>query len=424
MIRVGQREFEVPLWLWAAVPLAFVMHAAYGSTIYGIDTFNPDGFYLSVVRQCAAASLAGFLLIDLIRRSSTPWYGLPFLWLVSFAASSLAVGWLSTSLTEMVRTLVGLAISVVGSRGGTGVVGLALWAVMLAALLFSGLMLALVFTFASRLLVGLPLWTGDTRREFWANLGGAFLWLAVASGGYVAIRFSYGLALGVSASVVPRWLPLAAAILAASAATAVHLWVAYRFRRRQSGSRHGIKIWMLAVVCAALIIYRPDAFGYRVSQIGYDYVRPVLRAVHLLPSPVLSVAAYEVDVPFHDFKTRHGVPMPDGKASYLYVPLPSEYGLTSATSRPSVSIYRRDITPQQVSTYWTDRRKALEEMQAKEPGKDAVVRSPGPRGSLALRSDQYPDVDFSLADFDPAISSDLAEQALRRFMLERLRRTN
>ena len=52
MIRIGQRQFEVPLWLWLAVPFVWVIYAAYDATSFGIDYFNPDSFYLSIVRQC------------------------------------------------------------------------------------------------------------------------------------------------------------------------------------------------------------------------------------------------------------------------------------------------------------------------------------------------------------------------------------
>jgi len=424
MIRVGQRAFDIPLWLWVAVPFAFAIYGAYGATIYGALGSHPDAYYLRIVKQGAAASLAGFLLIDLIRRSNTPWYGLPFLWLISFAASSLAVGWLTTSLTETTQTVVGLAISAAGSRGGAGALGLMLGVALFGVPLFAGLTLALIFTFASRLLIGLPLWTKDTRREFWANLGGAFVWLGIAFGGYIAIRSFYGLGIGNPASAVPGGLPLAAAGLGISIATAAHLWLANRFRRRQPDSRHGLRVWLLAAVCMAVLVYKPDVFGGRLGLIGYEHVRPMLRAVHLLPSPVLSIAEYRVEVPFHDFRTRHGAPMPDGKPSYLTVPLPAEYGLTTPTARPTVFIYRRDITLQQTSTYWTERRKVLEELQAKQPDQDAVVRLPGPRGNLALRTIENPEVDFMLADLDAATSSEVAEQTLRRFVRERLRRMN
>jgi hypothetical protein len=112
--------------------------------------------------------------------------------------------------------------------------------------------------------------------------------------------------------------------------------------------------------------------------------------------------------------------MPDGKPSYLYVPLPAEYGLTKEGFRPTVFIYRRDVT----SIYWAGRRKELEGMQARQPGKDAVIRSPDPRVGIAMRMDEYPEADFGLTGLDPAISTEAAEQALRRFLRERVRSTN
>ena len=116
----------------------------------------------------------------------------------------------------------------------------------------------------------------------------------------------------------------------------------------------------------------------------------------MLPTPEISIATYVVDVPFHDNRTKQGEPMPDGKPSYAYATLPNEYGLTS-TNSVRVFICRRDITLQETSNVWTDHRKPLEEKQAKEPGKDAVIRFPGPRGPLGILSDQYPDVDFCSA---------------------------
>jgi hypothetical protein len=59
-----------------------------------------------------------------------------------------------------------------------------------------------------------------------------------------------------------------------------------------------------------------------------------------------------------------------------------------------------------------------------EPGKDAVVRFAGPRGSIGLRSDDYPEVDIQLGDFDPAVSTETAEQAVRGFLRERLQRVS
>ena len=200
--------------------------------------------------------------------------------------------------------------------------------------------------------------------------------------------------------------------------------LAARARRNELNERHGMKVWLLAAICVAAYFYSPSLFGLSAYRFMQDQVRPALRAVHVLPTPVLSIASYVVDVPYHDNRTKLGKAMPDGKPSYAYAPLPSEYGLTSDKLRPTVFVYRRDITLQETSNVWIDQRKALEEKLTKEPGQDAVIRAPGPRGPLGMRSDQYPDVDFMLGDLDASVSSDVAEQALRRFIREHLRRVS
>jgi hypothetical protein len=63
-------------------------------------------------------------------------------------------------------------------------------------------------------------------------------------------------------------------------------------------------------------------------------------------------------------------------------------------------------------------------MKAAEPGNDAVVRFAGPRGAIGLRSDDYPEIDIQLTDFDSIVSTEVAEQALRRFLRERLQRVS
>jgi hypothetical protein len=219
---------------------------------------------------------------------------------------------------------------------------------------------------------------------------------------------------------VPTWLPLAGAAVGALAATAGHLWVAYHFRRGEINSRHNLRVWLLAAICVAMFPYNPGLFGSTGSRIGYDYVRPWLRAAHVLPTPDLSIAGYRVDVPFHDLRTLYGATTPDSKPPYLYVPLPAEYGLTMEGFRPTVFIYRRDVT----SIYWAGRRTALEGMQARQPGKDAVIRSPDPRLGIAMRMDEYPEADFQLTGLDPATSTEAAVQVLRRFLRERVRRTS
>lgn len=424
MIRIGQRELEVPVWMWAAVPFAFIAFAIQEATRFGGLGTAPDVYYLHIITQCAVASVAGFLLMDLMRRARTPWYGLPLLLMASFAASTLAIAWLNGSMRELMAVVVGAAITAAAGRGGMGAAGLLLMGITVGAPLIAATLLTLMLTLASRFLAGLPLWSQDARRDLRANLGAMVLWLVVAFGGYIAIRSSFGLALGYSGAAVPRWLPVVAAVLAAMLATAAHLALARRARRNELNERHGLKVWLLAVVCVAAFFYSPTLFGLTAYRFMYDQIRPMLRSVHLLPTPILSVGSYVVDVPFHDFKTKLGKAMPDGKPSYAYAPLPSEYGLTSETRRPVVFIYRRDITGQETSNVWIDQRKALEERQAKEPGRDAVIRAPGPRGPLGLRSDQYPDVDFMLGDLDASVSSDIAEQALRRFIREHLRRVS
>jgi len=424
MIRIGQREREVPVWMWAAVPFAFIALAIPDATRFGGIGSEPDVYYLSIVTRCAVASVAGFLLVDLMRRARTPWYGLPFLLMASFASSTLAIGWLNDAMWQLMATVVGAAITAAAGRGGHGAAGLLLMGITLAAPLIAGTLLTLLFTLTIRFLAGLPLWARDARRDLRANLGAMVLWLVVAFGGYIAIRSSFGLAFGHSSAAVPRWLPAVAAVLAAVLATSAHLALAGRARRNELNERHGVKVWLLAAICMAAYFYNPSLFGFTAYRFMQDQVRPALRAIHVLPTPVLSIASYVVDVPYHDNRTKLGKAMPDGKPSYAYAPLPSEYGLTSEKLRPTVFVYRRDITLQETSTHWIDQRKALEEKQAKEPGQDAVVRSPGPRGPLALRSDQYPDVDFMLGDLDASVSSEIAKQVLRRFIREHLRRVS
>ncbi len=378
MIRIGQRELDVPVWLWAAVPFAFVAYALYDSNRFGLIGIEPDVHYLHIVRLCAAGSIAGFLLMDLMRRSNTPWYGLPFLLMASFAAPAIAIGWLNDAMRQLTGLVVGVAIAVAAGRGGTGGAGLLLMAMAVGIPLIIGALLTLLFTLASRFLAGLPVWSRDTRRELWANLGAALLWLATAFGGYIAIRSWFGLALGYSSEAVPRWQPLAfvtvAAAVTALLATAAHLALAQRARRIEDPYRYGLRTWAVVALSAIALFVSPAVFGRTGVQLTYDYIRPALRAMHLLPSPVISIASYVLDVPFHDFKTRQGTPMLDGKPSYAYAPLPKEYGLTSGNFHPSVFIYRRDITLRETSSFWTDRRKMLEEVQAKEPGKDAAIR--------------------------------------------------
>src|SRR6201991_789600 len=108
MIRIGQREFEVPLWLWVAVPLAWVVYAIYGADVLLPRFGVPDETFFITVRRCATAALAGFLIADLARRGRLLWYDLTVLGLASFAAAPLSIDWLTTVVRETTGSAAGL----------------------------------------------------------------------------------------------------------------------------------------------------------------------------------------------------------------------------------------------------------------------------------------------------------------------------
>jgi hypothetical protein len=420
MIRIGQRQFEVPLWLWVAVPLASVIYVVSGANVLLPRFGVPDETFYLIVRRCGTAVLTSFLIADLARRARLPWYDLIILGLASFAASSLSIDVLTTVVRETPGSIAGFVIRTAGSVEPGSVGAFLLTLVRIVVPLGCGLILALLLTIASRYLLGLPLRGDNARSEFRANLGGAYVWLAIGIVGYGAIRSVWSL------GFVPRWLPFAAASLGVLAALAVQLWLAHRARRDEFNPRHGLKVGALAVACALAWFYSPGVFGQAGFKLMNNQVRPALRALHILPTPDIAVAGYRLDVPYHDVEVRKGLAMPDGATSFVSVPLPDEYGLSSRSRNPQVQIVRRDITQREmIRFFWFDSRKELAEMQAARRGEDAVVRVPlGPIAGLAFRSDEYPLVDVKLIGFDAAVSTETAEQALRRFLRERLQRVD
>ena len=420
MIRIGQRRLEVPLWLWVAVPLAWVIYAVSSADVLLPRFGVPDETFFITVRRCATAALAGFLIADLARRARLPWYDLIVLGLASFAAASLSIDWLTTVVRETTGNVAGFVIGIAGSVEPGSVGAFLLTVIRIVVPLCCGMILALLLTIVSRYLLGLPLRAADTRREFRANLIGAYVWLAIGIVGYGAIRSVWTL------GAAPRWLPFAAASLGVLAALAVQLWFAHRVRRGELNPRHRLKVGALAAACAFAWFYSPGIFGQAGFRFMNDQVRPALRALHVLPTPYIAVAGYLVDVPYHDVKVFKGPAMPDGATSFVVVPLPDEYGLNSISRNPQVHIARRDITLREMTRFfWFDSRKELEEMQAARRGQDAVVRVPlGVIAGLAFRSDDYPLVDVRLVGFDAAVATETAEQALRRFLRERLRRVS
>jgi hypothetical protein len=230
MISAGRRDFPIPLGfvLYALIDINASVRSAL------IVLRDADARYLALLRQLAVAAVAGFLLIDIARRSRTPWYALPPLLLVSFVGIAFIVDWISSSLVSTIQALVGAAITAAAGRGGSGGLGLAMFGVVAVALLVLATGAALLVTLASRLVSGLPLWTRDSLRDFGTHLAGAMAWLTIAVGGYLSIRFGYRLQWGFSASSVPSWLPLTAALAGTVAATGLYLVFAYRSRRKQS----------------------------------------------------------------------------------------------------------------------------------------------------------------------------------------------
>ena len=142
---------------------------------------------------------------------------------------------------------------------------------------------------------GLPLRGRDARREFWASLGGAIVWLAVALGGYLVIRFSFNLAMGGSAYAVPKWLPYVVAGFGAAAATALHLLLAWRSRRTELVASGKLRLWLVAVLGVVAVVLRPDLLGMTAMRAYYELRRSAPWALHLQPAPLPAMTGYKAD---------------------------------------------------------------------------------------------------------------------------------
>src|SRR5215813_12840934 len=99
MVRFGRREFAVPLWLWAALPLAGVLYGVFDRVALDLSFHlyrypeEVDRSFLSLMTQLGSAYLTAFLLADVIYRARTPWYGLPLIYLASAAAAVLVISY-------------------------------------------------------------------------------------------------------------------------------------------------------------------------------------------------------------------------------------------------------------------------------------------------------------------------------------------
>ncbi len=419
MIRIGQREYVILPWLGTVVPLAFGLYATLQLILspYWDASLPSASTYFFYVKEIATAAIAGFLLIDLARRSVITWYALLLLFPLSSGVTTIVIGWLQIWIHKTSVLDLGLLFALAGSRPGSGTSGVFPLVAGINAIPFvAGAVIALILTLGCRVLAGLSLLTGDTLRDFWANLAGAIIWIALVFGGAFAIsHWSAGYSLRPSS-----WMLLSGAVAVALAATLAHLALVGRVRRRADTELNSLRSWLAALVCIAILFYSPLTFGVFGVRALYDYVRPALRTVHVLPTPSLSVAGYIVDVPFHDLRTFVVRKMPDGSPSQVTVPFPGEYGI-AVNSDTRVEIRRRDAPPQRL----VDEGKELKAAQDKAPDRDAVLLMSTTRYTeLAVRLIDYPDVDIVIINFDRSASPETVEQALRRFLRERVRRTN
>jgi len=241
MIQLGRREFPIPLWLWAALPLAAVLYVSLDLSFTSRGDLyyqQPDRSFLEMMSQLGTAALTAFLLADLVRRARAPWYGVPLLYAVSTAAAVFLVSdVIRQSLGTVTQFVTGAVMMLAASTHGAGGSGIVLIVVTAAVPVLLAIAVALFITIVSRIVAALPPRSRDMWREFWANLVGAALWLMIAIGGYVALRSSYGLALGHSSDSVPKWLPYAGAGFGAIVATALHLLLVQRSRRAETALR-------------------------------------------------------------------------------------------------------------------------------------------------------------------------------------------
>lgn len=421
MIRIGQREYFIPPWLGTVVPLAFGLYATLQliSSPYWNGSFPGASDYFLYVKQISTAVIAGVLLVDLARRSIITWYALLLLFPLTFGVAAVAINSLQIWANKASILDLGLLFALAGSRPGSGTSGVfPLLAGINAIPFVAGAAIAFIVTLGCRILAGLSLLTRDTLRDLWANLAAATIWIALVFAGAFAIsHWSAGYSLRPSS-----WMLLSGAVAVALAATLAHVALVGRIRRQADTERNSLRSWLTAFVCIAILFYSPFSYGIFGVRTLYDYARPALRAVHLLPTPPLGVAGYIVDVPFHDLRTNVIRQMPDGSPSQVNVPFPREYGPSGR-----VQIRRRDAPPDRLATLYggVDESKELKAAQDKAPDRDAVLLMSTARYTkLAVRLINYPDVDIMLIDFDRSSSPEEAEQALRRFVRERVRRAN
>ncbi len=390
------------------------------SPYFGMTASNFD--FVGDVTQIASGIIAGFLFVDLARRSVVTWYALPVLALLSGTVSTLAMDLFRhfSSLSALTVFKFSIGSALVPRGASNAFLPVMLFGGPIAFLFLMSTGIALSLTLGGRMVAGLPLLQRDTLRDCGANLAGALIWTVLGLGAFFAIRpivaiFPSGLA---------NWISLAVAFAVAIAAALAHLFIVRRVRPETSPVRSSMRSWLAGLICLGILFFSPFTYGLAGTRLLYDYVRPALRAVHVLPTPLLGVAGYTVDVPFHDMRTYVAREMPDGSPSQVTVPLPSQYGLVEPAFI-RVEIRRRDAPPGELVRYGAvDRSKKLKEAQDEAPDRDVVlVMSTARYTMLAMRLIDYPDVDISLIGFDRSTTPEIAKQALRRFLHDCVHRT-
>ncbi len=89
MIGLGRRQYALPAWLSAAIPLALVAYATYRRGYWtSAGKAAPVFIPVQELGNCAFALLVGVIVVEVVRRSRVAWFVLPFLY---FTAAGVAL---------------------------------------------------------------------------------------------------------------------------------------------------------------------------------------------------------------------------------------------------------------------------------------------------------------------------------------------
>jgi hypothetical protein len=287
MICDGPRELAIPKWLWAAVPLASIAYVVVDMVWEmqarqpALDPYEkPALAFLITMTRFAATWLAAFLIMDVVARSRTPWYGLPLLFVAAWSIAVFVVTKLIVKEIAAVAIMTaGITISAV-ERHGFEISMSPAFLIPLATLVVLAMGAALLATLSSRLMAGLRVLVWDTAREFAANLAGAILWMVVAVLGVAVVAFQY------SPKYLPPLLPVLVACGGGLVAGSLHLYFVDRSRRRQTAADGRMNVWIVSALCVAALVFKPELIGTAGMAASRDYVHPALRAIGINPPPL------------------------------------------------------------------------------------------------------------------------------------------